>query len=49
MFNVGRKNSSKRTGRVGDIKERHPEISAAICALPPLFLDELFMKKLDRS
>ena len=29
------------------IHEKEPEVSAAICALPPVFLDELFMRKLD--
>jgi hypothetical protein len=29
------------------IHEREPEVDAAVCALPPVFLDELFMKKLD--
>ncbi|MDT7806293.1 MAG: hypothetical protein QOJ70_106, partial [Acidobacteriota bacterium] len=27
--------------------EREPEVDPAICALPPIFLDELFMRKLD--
>ncbi|MDT7687422.1 MAG: hypothetical protein QOE46_181, partial [Acidobacteriota bacterium] len=29
------------------IHEREPKIDPAICALPPIYLDELFMKKLD--
>lgn len=29
------------------IHEREPQINPAICALPPVFLDELFMRKLD--
>ncbi|HEU0144298.1 MAG TPA: hypothetical protein VFQ47_05895, partial [Nitrososphaera sp.] len=29
------------------IQAKESEINPAICALPPVFLDELFMKKLD--
>lgn len=47
-FNVGRKNSYKEHQTPWQIiKEREPQVSSAICALPPVFLDELFMKKLD--
>jgi transposase len=47
-FNVGRRNSGKEHKTPWElIHEREPKVSAAICALPPIFLDELFMKKLD--
>jgi transposase len=47
-FNVGRKNSYKENQTPWEIiKEREPQVSPALCALPPVFLDELFMKKLD--
>jgi transposase len=47
-FNVGRKNSGKEDKPPWEIiHEREPKVSAAICTLPPVFLDELFMKKLD--
>jgi transposase len=47
-FNVGRKNSGKEERTPWEIiHEKEPKVSAALCALPPIFLDELFMKKLD--
>lgn len=47
-FNVARKNSGKENKTPWEIiQEKEPEVSAAICALPPVFLDELFMKQLD--
>jgi transposase len=47
-FNVARKNSGKENKTPWEIiQEKEPKVSAAICALPPVFLDELFMKKLD--
>ena len=47
-FNVGRRNSGKEHKTPWElIHERDPAIDPAICALPPVFLDELFMKKLD--
>jgi hypothetical protein len=29
------------------IPEREPEVNTTVCALPPAYLDESFMKKLD--
>lgn len=47
-FNVGRGNSGKEGKTPWEIiHEREPKLSPAICALPPVFPDELFMKKLD--
>jgi hypothetical protein len=47
-FNVGRRNSGKENRTPWEIiHEKEPKVSAAICALPSVFLDELFMKKLD--
>ena len=47
-FNVGRKNSGKENKTPWQhIHEREPQVSPAICCLPPVYLDELFMKKLD--
>jgi transposase len=47
-FNVARKNSGKENRTPWEIiQEKEPKLSAAICALAPVFLDELFMKKLD--
>ena len=47
-FNVGRRNSGKENKTPWEIiHEKEPTVSAAICALPPVYLDELFMKKLD--
>jgi hypothetical protein len=47
-FNVGRRNSGKENKTPWEIiHEKDPKVSGAICALPPVFLDELFMKKLD--
>ena len=47
-FNVARRNRGKEDKTPWElIREKEPEVSAAICALPPVFLDELFMKKLD--
>jgi transposase len=47
-FNVGRRNSGKEHQTPWEIiREREPGVDPAICALPPVFLDELFMKKLD--
>jgi transposase len=47
-FNVGRRNRGKEHKTPWElIHEKEPEIDPAICALPPVFLDELFMKKLD--
>lgn len=31
------------------IHDKEPQVSAAICTLPPVFLDELFMRKLDAT
>ncbi len=47
-FNVARRNSGKEDKTPWElIHEREPRIDPAVCALPPLFLDELFMRKLD--
>ena len=47
-FNVARRNSGKEYKTPWElIHEKEPKIDPAICALPPVFLDELFMKKLD--
>ena len=47
-FNVARRNSGKEDQTPWEIiHEREPKVSPAICALLPVFLDELFMKKLD--
>jgi transposase len=47
-FNVARRNRGKEHKTPWElIHEREPKIDPAICALPPIFLDELFMKKLD--
>jgi hypothetical protein len=47
-FNVARRNSGKEHKTPWElIHEKEPNVDPAICALPPVFLDELFMKKLD--
>lgn len=47
-FNVGRRNSGKEHRTPWElIHEKEPDVDPAICALPPVYLDELFMKKLD--
>lgn len=47
-FNVARRNSGKEGKTPWElIHEREPQVDAAVCALPPVFLDELFMRKLD--
>jgi transposase len=47
-FNVARRNSGKEHKTPWElIHEREPEVDPAICTLPPVYLDELFMKKLD--
>jgi hypothetical protein len=47
-FNVARRNSGKENRTPWEIiHEKESKVSAAICALPTVFLDELFMKKLD--
>jgi transposase len=47
-FNVGRRNSGKEHKTPWElIHEREPGVGAAVCALPPVYLDELFMRKLD--
>ena len=47
-FNVARRNSGKEYKTPWElIHEKEPKVDPAICALPPVFLDELFMKKLD--
>ena len=47
-FNVARGNSGKEHRTPWElIHEKEPGVDPAICALPPVFLDELFMKKLD--
>jgi transposase len=47
-FNAARRNSGKEHKTPWElIHEREPQIDPAICALPPVFLDDLFMKKLD--
>jgi len=47
-FNVARRNSGKENRTPWEIiQEKEPEVSAAVCALPPVYLDELFMKRLD--
>jgi protein-S-isoprenylcysteine O-methyltransferase Ste14 len=48
LFNVARRNRGKEHKTPWElIHEREPEVDPAVCALPPVFLDELFMKKLD--
>jgi hypothetical protein len=45
---VARRNSGKEHQTPWEIiHERAPTVDAVVCALPPVFLDELFMKKLD--
>ena len=47
-FNVGRRNRGKEHRTPWEIiHEKEPKVDPAICALPPVYLDELFMKKLD--
>ena len=47
-FNVARRNSGKEHKTPWElIHEKEPKVDPAICALPPVYLDELFMKKLD--
>ena len=47
-FNVVRRNRGKEHKTPWElIHEREPEVDPAVCALPPVFLDELFMRKLD--
>jgi transposase len=47
-FNVGRRNSGKEHKTPWElIHEKEPQVDPAICALPPVYLDELFMKKPD--
>jgi hypothetical protein len=47
-LNVGRRNSGKENKTPWEmIHERELQVDAAVCAPPPMFLDELFMKKLD--
>lgn len=47
-FNVARRNSGKEHRTPWElIHEKEPKVDPAICALPPVFLDELFMMKLD--
>jgi hypothetical protein len=47
-FNVARRNSGKEDGTPWElIHEKEPQVDPAVCALEPVFLDELFMKKLD--
>ena len=47
-FNVARRNSGKEHKTPWElIHEREPAVSPAVCALPPVYLDELFMRKLD--
>jgi hypothetical protein len=44
---VARRNSGKEHKTPGElIHEREPRIDPAVCAPPPVFLDELFMRKL---
>jgi hypothetical protein len=47
-FKVGRRNSGKENKTPWEIiREKEAEVSPASCALPPVFLDELFMRKPD--
>jgi hypothetical protein len=47
-FNVARRDRGKEHKTPWElIHEREPGVDAAVCALPPIYLDELFMKKLD--
>jgi hypothetical protein len=47
-FNVARRNRGKEHRTPWElIHEKEPKVDPAICALPPIYLDELFMKKLD--
>jgi hypothetical protein len=47
-FNVARRNGGKEHKTPWElIHEREPKVDRVVCALPPIFLDELFMKKLD--
>lgn len=47
-LNVGRRNRGKEHKTPWElIHEREPEVAPAVCALPPIYLDELFMRKLD--
>ncbi len=47
-FNVARRNSYKGHKTPWEIiQERDPTIRPEIVALPPVFLDELFIKRLD--
>lgn len=47
-FNVGRRNSGKEHRTPWElIHEREPAIDPAVCALPRVYLEELFMRKLD--
>jgi transposase len=47
-FNVARRNGGKEHQTPWEIiHDKEPKVAPAICALPPVFLDELFMKKLD--
>ena len=47
-FNVARRNSGKEHRTPWElIHEREPRVDPAVCALPPVFLDELFMRKRD--
>ncbi len=49
-FNIARKNSYKGHKTPWDIiRERTQDIKPNVVALPPVFLDELFMKKLDQK
>lgn len=49
-FNIARKNSYKGHKTPWDIiQERNNDIRPAIVALPPVFLDELLLKKLDQK
>src|ERR1051326_3799636 len=45
-FNVARRNSGKEQKTPWElIHEKEPKVDPAICALPPVYLDELFMRK----
>jgi len=47
-LNVGRRNSGKEGRTPWElIQEREAEEAPAICALPPVYIDELFKRKLD--
>lgn len=49
-FNIARKNSYKGHKTPWDIiRERNHDTKPNVVALPPAFLDELFMKKLDQK